>query len=103
MYWELPLHLLRKIVVQWRVSKPGIGLALCTVFLLSLVWIASAQAQVQGGWSEPYRLSSEAGKASEGYSVADSYGYVHSFWTELLHEDGRTIIQYARFDGATWS
>lgn len=103
MYWEFPLHLFRKIVGQRRVGKPAIGFALCVVFLLSLLWIASAQAQVQGGWSEPYRLSSDAGKASEGYLVADQYGYVHSFWTELLHEDGRTIIQYARFDGATWS
>jgi hypothetical protein len=64
----------------------------------------SAASQVQGGeWSEPYRLSSEAGKASEGYVVADQYGYVHVFWTETLFEDQRNIIQYARFDGAAWS
>jgi hypothetical protein len=71
---------------------------------MSISWIASAQAQVQGGaWSQPYRLSSEAGKASEGYCVADQYGYVNCFWTETLFADGRTIIQYARFDGETWS
>ncbi|MCI0730664.1 MAG: glycoside hydrolase [Chloroflexi bacterium] len=56
-----------------------------------------------GRWSEPYRLSSEAGKASEGYLVADQFGYVHCFWTETLFEDPYTIIQYARFDGETWS
>jgi hypothetical protein len=56
-----------------------------------------------GGWSEPYRLSSDAGKASEGFLVADQYGYVHSFWTETLFDDQRSIIQYVRFDGTTWS
>ncbi len=35
--------------------------------------------------------------------MADSYGYVHTFWTETLFEDQRRIIQYARFDGVTWS
>ena len=85
-------------------SKQRIGIALCAVSLLSIFWVAAAQGQVQGGeWSEPYRLSSEAGKASEGYLVADQYGYVHVFWTETLFEDQRSIIQYARFDGAAWS
>ncbi len=85
-------------------SKQRIGIALLAVSLLSIFWIAPTQAQGNGGgWSEPYRLSSDAGKASEGYLVADQYGYVHCFWTETLFEDGRTIIQYARFDGATWS
>ena len=51
----------------------------------------------------PYRLSSEAGKASEASLVADQYGYVHCFWTETLFENQHTIIQYARFDGGTWS
>jgi hypothetical protein len=69
-----------------------------------MFWIASGQAQAQGGgWSEPYRLSSDAGSASEGYAVADQYGYVHVFWSETLSVDQRPIIQYARFDGETWS
>jgi hypothetical protein len=85
-------------------SKQGIGIAIGAVLLASAVWIASAQAQVQGGeWSQPYRLSSDAGKSSEGYCVADQYGYVHCFWTETLYADGRTIIQYSRFDGASWT
>ena len=68
-------------------SKQRIGIALWAISLLSIFWIAPAQAQVQGGgWSEPYRLSSEAGKASEGYLVADQYGYVHCFWTETLFD-----------------
>jgi hypothetical protein len=84
------------------VSKQRIGTALLAVSLLSIFWIAPARAQ-GGGWSAPYRLSSDSGKASEGYLVADQYGYVHCFWTETLFADGRTILQYARFDGATWS
>jgi hypothetical protein len=85
-------------------NKQRIVLALCAVLLLSLFWTGSTEAQGQGGsWSAPYRLSSEAGKASEASLVADQYGYVHCFWTETLFENQQTIIQYARFDGATWS
>ena len=81
-----------------------IGIALSCVSILSVFWITITQAQVQGGgWSDPYRLSSPAGKASEAYLVADQYGYVHSFWTETLFENQREIIRYARFDGVTWS
>lgn len=85
-------------------SKQRIGIALLAVSLLTIFWIAPARAQVNGGrWSEPYRLSSDAGAASEGYLVADEYGYVHCFWTETLFENGRNIIKYARFDGSTWT
>jgi len=71
---------------------------------MSVSWIASAQAEAPAsGWSAPYRLSSEAGRASEGSCAADLYGYVHCFWAETLFEDQRTTIQYARFDGAAWS
>lgn len=85
-------------------TKQRIGIALLAILLLSIFWIAPAQAQGQGGgWSKPYRLSSEDGKASEGYLAADQYGYVHCFWTETLFENGRWIIKYARFDGATWT
>jgi hypothetical protein len=84
--------------------KHRVSLSLSAVLLLCLLWFASAQAQVQDpSWSQPYRLSSDAGRSSEGYSVADQYGYVHTFWTESLYADDRTIIQYARFDGAAWS
>jgi hypothetical protein len=86
------------------VSRQSIVIALLAISLLSMFWIAPVQAQVQGGeWSEPYRLSSEDGKASEAYLVADQYGYVHCFWTETLFENQLVIIKYARFDGSTWS
>src|SRR5688572_4790384 len=83
--------------------KLRIGIALLAISMLLAGWIAPAQAQVQSKWSEPYRLSSEVGKSSEGYLVADQYGYVHCFWTETLFENGRTVIKYARFDGTTWT
>ena len=85
-------------------SKRTISIALCAVFLLSLFWTGSTQAQGQeSGWSEIYRLSSEDGRASEAYMVADQYGYVHCFWTETLFENQKNIIKYARFDGSTWT
>jgi hypothetical protein len=72
--------------------------------MLSISWTLTAQAQVQGvRWSEPYRLSSEDGKASEGYLVADQYGFIHGFWTETFFEDQSNTIKYARFDGTTWT
>ena len=83
-------------------SIQRISITLLALFLLSIFWIPPAQAQ-GGGWSKPYRLSSEDGKASEGYLAADQYGYVHCFWTESLFENGRWIIKYARFDGGTWT
>ncbi|HSL29848.1 MAG TPA: sialidase family protein [Anaerolineales bacterium] len=83
-------------------SKPRIVLTLFAITLLSILWIAPAQAQ-GGGWSRPYRLSSEDGKSSEGYLVADRYGYVHCFWTETRFDNGQWSIKYSRFDGATWT
>lgn len=85
-------------------SKKRIGIALFIISLLSIYWTAPAHAQVQGGgWSEPYRLSSEAGKASEASLIADQFGYVHCFWAETLFANGRTVLKYARFDGTTWT
>lgn len=85
-------------------SKQRIALALCAVLLLSLFWTGSTGAQGQdSGWSEPYRLSTKAGKASEASLVADQYGYIHAFWTETLFENQYAVIEYARFDGGTWS
>ena len=93
----------REKIKDWQVNRQRIAIALLSVLLLSIFWIAPAQAQVQGGWSEPYRLSSDAGKASEAYLTSDQYGYVHCLWTETLFEDQSWVIKYSRFDGATWS
>ena len=93
-----------EIVRGWNVSKQRISIALLVISLLSISWIAPVRVQMQGGgWSAPYRLSSDAGKASEGYLTADKYGYVHCFWTETLFENEHWIIKYARFDGTTWT
>ena len=82
--------------------KQRISITLLAILLLSIFGIAPARAQ-DSGWSQPYRLSSGAGKASEATLVADQYGYVHCLWSETLFENGDTIMQYARFDGGTWS
>lgn len=92
-----------EIVRDFNVSKQRIVIAIIAISLLSIFWITPAQAQEEGGWSKPYRLSSDEGKASEGYLVADQYGYVHCFWTETLFVGQSTIIKYARFDGTTWT
>ena len=85
-------------------SKHRIGMAVLAIALLSMVSIAPAPAQAQGyGWSEPFRLSSPAGMASEATLAADQYGYVHCFWSETLFENQHTVLQYSRFDGGTWS
>jgi hypothetical protein len=84
------------------VSKQRIAIALLAILLLSIFWSAPVQAQ-GSEWSEPYRLSSDAGKASEAYLAADQYGYVHCLWTETLFENQNWIIKYARFDGTTWT
>ena len=107
MYWgtlppgRQPLRCL-EVVQDENVSKIRISTTLFVISLLSIVWIAPAQAQ-GGGWSEPFRLSSEAGKASEAYLAVDQYGYVHCIWIEMLFKDGSRSIKYSRFDGATWT
>ena len=78
-----------------------VALLVVSCLLAGIGW-RNAQAQ-SVGWGFPERLSSDAGEASEGFMVADQYGYIHLFWTESGFPDGRTIIQYSRFDGDTWS
>lgn len=85
-------------------NKQRIGIAISVIVLLTMLHIAPAKAQGQGGgWSEPYRLSSLEGVSSEGFMVADQYGYVHCFWIETYYENGETAIKYARFDGTIWT
>ena len=74
-----------------------------SLVLISAPSIPGVNAQEQNNWwSSPLRLSSTQGKASEAYMATDQYGYVHTFWTEYLSDD-RTIIQYSRFDGESWT
>jgi hypothetical protein len=76
--------------------------ALCGALVAMALPAAQAGAQVVGEWSQPYRLSTGQGKASEAALVSDSYGYAHAFWTELL-DDQSSMLYYARFDGGGWS
>lgn len=77
-------------------------LALLGFLVLVLISSQGVNAQIQGQWSELFQLSSSKGKASEATLVADSYGYVHAFWTEQL-ADQSSILYYARFDGGGWT
>ena len=109
MFWEM-LRLgsqqsrFPEMVRDMNVSKLRIFFGLLAISVLSIFWIAPVQAQAEeSGWSASYRLSSTAGRASEGFLVADRYGYVHCFWAETLFENGQITLKYARFDGVTWS
>lgn len=77
-------------------------LAFFLLLILASVVVDASSAQVRGDWSPPVRLSSNNGDASEAFLVADDYGFVHVFWTEDRDND-RTVIQYARYNGVTWS
>ena len=90
----------------WMRNKYKIAVAVCLVLLVAALpgvfATQGATAQKQGEWSPPFRLSTEKGKASEAFTTVDQHGFVHVFWSEVLADD-RSIIQYARFDGNTWS
>jgi len=81
-------------------------LILISALLLAAALISTAEAQKQDNrWFGPYRLSSEEGTvlANGGAIAADQYGNVHAIWAEGGYPINRFIIQYARFDGITWS
>lgn len=69
---------------------------------LLMVDILNVKAQSRGDWTTPYRLSTENSEAAEAALAVDNYGYVHAFWPEQK-PDTRSTIEYARFDGETWS
>ena len=70
--------------------------------MLSLSVYGKAQV-IDDQWSDPYRLSSIEGEASEPVMLSDQFGNVHIFWSENGFSDNRSIIQYTRYDGDTWS
>ncbi|MBK8900852.1 MAG: exo-alpha-sialidase [Anaerolineaceae bacterium] len=78
-------------------------LILFVALLGVLLWTFDAEAQIQPGWSPPYQLSASGTKASEASVIADSYGYVHAFWTEDLADGTTSVLQYSRYDGWIWS
>lgn len=91
-----------RLINEGRVKKALIVLFL--VGVISSLFTSLGHAQVQDGeWSEPYRLSSRGGEAGEPIMASDEFGFIHLFWKESGFSDNRTLIQYARFDGETWS
>lgn len=82
-----------------KLLRFGFGV-LILILIISVSW-TDAYSQ-SSRWTPPFRLSSGKGKADAATLTSDQYGYVHAFWTEAMSDD-RTIIQYARFDGDSWS
>ena len=58
--------------------------------------------EAQDDWTQPFRLSTEKGAATEATLLADDYGNIHAFWSEYVEED-KSLIQYSRFDGTNWT
>lgn len=85
----------------------SIYFVMASAVLLLFIWhltTAQVQAQAQIPWEQPIRLSTEGVDIdNEASMVADAYGYLHVFWPEENLEDGRSTIQYTRFDGKFWS
>lgn len=78
-------------------------LAVCGIsFLLLSLCLSTTEAQIQDGWTPPFRLSSGQGSSSPATLITDNYGFLHAFWVETL-DDERSLLQYARFDGRSWS
>ncbi len=63
---------------------------------------ASAQI-VDKDWSEPFLLSNPEAKVERGVLAVDTQGRVHSAWVERFNSNAVFVIQYAVFDGHTWS
>jgi hypothetical protein len=88
-------------VLLARVLKLGIAILIGISFFA--LGTSISKAQEQNGWSPPIRLSTDSSAASEGFMVADAYGFVHVFWIESGLDDNRSVIQYSRFDGEFWT
>jgi hypothetical protein len=75
------------------------------IFIISHFPISKnpAQAQEQTPWSTPFRISNEGRRTSSNRIVTDLHGYAHLFWFETGYPDHRFYIQYARYDGETWT
>jgi hypothetical protein len=77
----------------------------CLLFLIlaASIGVMSGHAQEQTGWSPPFQISTAGRTSSRGYPVSDAYGYVHLLWDEVTVGDAGSVIQYARFNGTSWS
>lgn len=85
-------------------SKSAISLILILIGLIFAT--TTTQAQVQDhGWSEPFQISNADHTVigSGGRPAIDKYGNIHMFWAEQSLIDGQYFVQYASFNGNTWS
>lgn len=78
----------------------------CLIVLTGLIFlsllIGPSKIEAQEDWTQPFRLSTEKGAATEATLLADDYGNIHAFWAEYVEEE-KSLIQYSRFDGANWT
>ncbi|MCP4423357.1 MAG: hypothetical protein GY803_02585 [Chloroflexi bacterium] len=90
---------------QSRVKKQWVFLAVFCAIVIILTRPDLAQSQtIEKQWHGPQRLSSlGVESAGEAVMVADPYGILHVFWSEVSPEDGWVSLQYATFDGEEWS
>lgn len=84
--------------------KRRIAAAFLSIFLTQILLGMGGKVEAQGLWNGPDILSNRESRV-EGLAeiVADSYGFVHVFWVEKSLRDDFITINYARFDGETWS
>jgi hypothetical protein len=90
---------------------------LCTLLLLllGLSWVPHPEVEAQSEtvtWSKPRNLSQTPYNSDHPAIIADSFGYVHTFWSEDLDGEpfqpdqdpkpGSTIL-YTRWDGVSWT
>lgn len=87
------------------IKRRVIGVVSGILFLLVLWGITLTRAQTQEQqWYGPQRLSGPGVEiAGEAVMVADPYGLLHVFWSEVSPDDGFASLQYAVFDGEVWS
>ncbi|MEM7330660.1 MAG: sialidase family protein [Chloroflexota bacterium] len=89
-----------------RFSSLFIILGLCIGLGAILLPSSSVAAQVQDtNWSEPVQISNQDNTVigSGARPVIDKYGNIHIFWAEQSLLDNTYFVQYARFDGETWT
>jgi hypothetical protein len=76
------------------VNKQRIGIALLAISINCYQYFGSHQHERRAeDGPNPIAFRVNEGAASEGYLVADQYGYVHCFWTETLFRKWRYCHQ----------
>jgi hypothetical protein len=78
------------------------------VFVTLLTLIISQTSSAIGGlidprWSEVIKLSSPGNNSSPASLVADVYGTVHAFWSEVDLTTTRSFLMYSQFNGNQWT